>query len=535
MRRFVLCLVARHRRSASPRRAAMRRAADDARVPERSTVGVLDVEPTRGRRRVSLSAARDRPGGGAARRASSMFRLIRRANAERRELAREALKVCPAHAHGRRCRRCVCWLALARARAWRIRRYARGRSRRVGAGAHGADAYDGARAAARRDVARRAARARRARRVGRRRVPAQRLVGDPRCGHDRSRRRSRRTSSATTARVALAAGRLAPAHVGQLVDGYRTALDDRSHTGVRGCCVDARCRRRARDRRRARSRGDRRRAALADGGIRSRSTPRSPCDLGVGTGAATTTALELGGSRRYESQTRARGCRARDGRGDRARCSPASRSSMPRSIATARGGRCAAICAPAPVASGRCSARCIESSGSRTTAACRSGIARARDSSTAASAADRSAPSTPEGWLELGVRETAGTRRAGHDRRRRTDEPTDPGGRVGSRVACTTAQAPPRCASRGRSGCSARSRRRGSDQFDPDGAGCSLERDRVVRRDQRVTSHRHGVNPDDSARACEIALSRRRLRRLRAQRYGLMNHREEVWRHASCS
>ncbi len=112
-------------------------------------------------------------------------------------------------------------------------------------------------------------------------------------------------------RVAIAAGRLAPAHVGQLVDGYRTSIDDRWRTGVRGAAstpdvevgveiddvLDP-----------ALVAGAVRwqiaapfalNAALAvDPGGRSESGP-----LQLGPGSHDATAFELGGSRRYESRT----------------------------------------------------------------------------------------------------------------------------------------------------------------------------------------------------------------------------------------
>lgn len=103
--------------------------------------------------------------------------------------------------------------------------------------------------------------------------------------------------------LAIAAGALAPAHVGSLVDGYRVSLDDRWRTGVRAALrsmpLDATV-----------EIDDVVDPALIAGGVRWQLTP--PWGLHVGLaldpgggrpqGSGTSTAIEVGGFRRFASK-----------------------------------------------------------------------------------------------------------------------------------------------------------------------------------------------------------------------------------------
>jgi hypothetical protein len=97
------------------------------------------------------------------------------------------------------------------------------------------------------------------------------------------------------ATLALAAGRLAPAHVGHLVDGYRAALDDRWRTGVRTALwshdVDAEA-----------EIDDVLDPALVAVAARWRFAPPWGAQLAIAADPGATTAIEAGVVHRYEAE-----------------------------------------------------------------------------------------------------------------------------------------------------------------------------------------------------------------------------------------
>jgi hypothetical protein len=101
------------------------------------------------------------------------------------------------------------------------------------------------------------------------------------------------------ATLAVAAGRLAPAHVGHLVDGYRAALDDRWRTGVRTALwshdVDAEA-----------EIDDVLDPVLVAAAARWRFAPPWGAQLAIATDPSATTAIEAGVMHRYEPVTRGR-------------------------------------------------------------------------------------------------------------------------------------------------------------------------------------------------------------------------------------
>jgi hypothetical protein len=95
-----------------------------------------------------------------------------------------------------------------------------------------------------------------------------------------------------TTTLAVAAGALAPAYVGGLVEGYRAALDDRWRTGIRGV---------------ARSKAleamieidDVLDPALVAGSVRYLMAPPWGMQVGLAVDPGTTTAFEAGAFRRF--------------------------------------------------------------------------------------------------------------------------------------------------------------------------------------------------------------------------------------------
>jgi hypothetical protein len=96
-------------------------------------------------------------------------------------------------------------------------------------------------------------------------------------------------------RLALAAGRLAPAHVGHIADGYRATLDDRWRTGVRGAAS-------TRDVEASVEIDDVLDPALIGGAVRWQMAPPFGLHLAIAGDPAATTVVEAGGSRRYETR-----------------------------------------------------------------------------------------------------------------------------------------------------------------------------------------------------------------------------------------